>query len=118
MCGRCSSEAPQGVGRHERAVDRKEDADVVPGRTQPRDDAGDRRTDVGRVVDERKGEREPVGCLAEREPLVAGLAERAPRFFRERLAVEPSERLGRAEARARSAQKQHAGQAEMRHASV
>ena len=87
-------------------------------RTQARDDAGDRRAHVGAVVEHVERKLEPVRELADRDPLVARLAEQPPRAFRERLAVDERERLRRAEARARAADEQDARQRSMRHASV
>ena len=59
-----------------------------------------------------------LAALADGDPLVAGFAERAPRALRERLALEPCERLRRAEALARAADEQDARQRSMRHGSV
>ena len=70
------------------------------------------------VVEELERQLEPVRALADREPLVARLAEHAPGPLGERLAAEPGERLRRAEARARAADEQDARQARTRHGSV
>ena len=81
-------------------------------------DAGDRRADVGSVVEHREGELDPVRRLADRDPFGARLAEQPPRALGEGLAVEACKRLGRAEARARPADEQDAGQLAIRHGSV
>jgi len=52
------------------------------------------------------------------EPLVADLAEGVPRALGERLAVQPRERLRRAEAGACTADEQHTRQVRTRHGSV
>jgi hypothetical protein len=101
-------EGTERVGADVRAVDGEDDADVVPSGTQPGHQAGERRPCRGAVVDERKGEREPVAALSHGQPLVARLAEHPPGTLGERLAVEPCERLRRAEPPARAAHEQDA----------
>ena len=85
---------------------------------QAGDEPGDRRAHVGAVVQQLERKLEPVGELADGDPLGARLAEHAPRTLRERLAVDARERLRRAEARARAADEQDARQLVMRHGSV
>ena len=101
-----------------RQVHRQEDRDVVTRRPEPGDHARERRAHVRPVVGERKRQLETVGDLPHGDSLVARLAEHAPRALRKRLAVETGERLRRAEAPARAADEQNAGQPVIRHASV
>src|SRR6478735_6105013 len=53
-----------------RRVDREHDAELVRGRTQAGDEAGDRGARVGAVVRERERKLQPVRNLADREPLL------------------------------------------------
>ena len=81
-------ERTKGVRGHERAVDREAEADVVRGRSHAGDEARERSPDWSSVVEERKGEGEPVRGLADGDSLVAYLPEQPPGPRRERLLAE------------------------------
>ena len=76
---------------------------------QAGDDACDRRLRFGRLDEHLEGK--PEVALADRDPFVAGLAERPPRSLGKRFAAQAGERLGRAEPRGRSTHEQDAAQA-------
>src|SRR5437764_15062939 len=104
--------------REQRRIDRDHDDDVVPGRAQSGDDACERRADLGPVVEQVERKLEPIRLLPDRDALLAGLAEQAPRALGERLGPELREGLRRAEARAGAPDEQDARQLAIRHASV
>ena len=110
-------ERRQHLRRDQRNVDRQDDGDAVRGRAQPGDDPGERSAHVAPVVEHRERQLERVGGLADGEPLVAAPPSTRQRA-RERLSAELRQRLRRAEARARAADEQHAGQPVIRHGSV
>src|SRR3954451_19861309 len=75
----------QQTGRDERRVDGEHDRELRGRGPQARDDPGQRRTGLRAVVDELERQLEPVRPLADRELLVADLAEPAPGTFGQRL---------------------------------
>ena len=75
-----------------RRVHREHDTQLVLRNSKPGDDTGDRRADVGTVVDQREGKIEPIGSLPDREPLVAE-RQRFPTDLGERAPLEAGERL-------------------------
>src|SRR5439155_9927517 len=99
------------VGGHERAVDGEDHAELVRRGAEPSDDAGERSPDLASVVENRKRKVEAVPLLAHREALVAHLAEELPADLGERPSSEPRKRFRHAEARARAADEEDAGQA-------
>jgi hypothetical protein len=112
------AEQAQRLGADVGAVDRQDHAHVVRRCAQAGDDAGDRRAHVAAVVDDGERQLERVRGLANCDPLVARLAEHAPRTRGERLAADDRERLRRAEPATRAPDEQHARQASIRHGSV
>ena len=113
----CCGKRLQHRRRHAGRVHGKHHAEIVTGCAQPGDDAGDRRADLCAVVQKRERQVEQVRDLADGDPLVAE-GERLPADLGQRPAVETSERLRRAEAGARPADEQNAGQTLIRHGSV
>jgi DNA-3-methyladenine glycosylase I len=112
------AEGAHGGGGEQRTVDRDDHRGRIRGRPEARDDAGDRRPDVGAVVEHRERQRQLVGGLADGDPLTARGAEHAPHAFRERLGAEARERLRRPEPAARAADEQDARQPSIRHGAV
>ena len=82
------AERAQRPWRHERAVDREDDARLVRGRAQAGDHAVDGSTARDAVVDDLERQAQRVGRLPDRDHLVAGLRQEAPGPFGERLAAE------------------------------
>ena len=103
--------------RHERAVHGENHTDVMGRCPQRGYDTHDRRTDIRAVVEDGEWEVESVSELAHGDPLLAKLAEHAPAPLRERLAVEPRQRLRRSEPRRSAPDEQRPGQWATRHAS-
>ena len=114
MCG----EPQQALRGDEWTVDREYEADVMTRRAQSGDEARDGSAHVGAVVEDRKRERQRVGLLPDGDPLLAGRAQHAPGTLGKRLAPEERQCFRRAEAAARAAHEQNAGQRSMRHCSL
>ena len=114
ICGK----EPQGRRRDQRHVDWEKQADIVGGRAQARHDARDGSPYLGSVVDEPEREVEAVGPLADRDPLVARLAEETPGTLRERFPVQVRQRLRRAEAPTCSADEEDTCYSPIRQGSV
>ena len=91
-------ERPEHLGRHERAVDRQHEADVVRGRPQSRDQPVHRRSLLDPVLQNRKRQLERVPPLPDSKHLVADLAQETPRALGECLPAKARQRLGRPEA--------------------
>jgi hypothetical protein len=114
ICGK----EPQGRRRDQRHVDWEQQADIVGGRAQARHDARDGSPYIGSVVNELEREVEAVGRLADRDPLVARLAEETPGTLRERFAVQVRQCFRRAEAPTRAADEENTCYSPIRHGSV
>jgi len=110
----CLAERTHDLGSDPGAVDGQEHDDIVRSSVQARDNARDRRTDLGGVVDH--VERQLAG-LADDEHLVTYLTEDAPCPVDERLTLDLRERLRRAEPTARPADEDDATQRLRRHGS-
>jgi hypothetical protein len=81
-------EQPQGLGRHQWAVDREHQADVVCGGAQSREDAEHGCPLLGLVVEHRKRQIERVLGPADGNDLLENLPEHPPSALGERLAAE------------------------------
>jgi hypothetical protein len=97
------------LGRDPWAVDGQDDARVVSGGAQPGDDAVRGSALLDAVVEHAEREVECVRLLADGKHLVAHLGEQPEGTLGEHLATKPSKRLGRAEARRRSAEQDDPG---------
>jgi hypothetical protein len=84
---------------------------------ESRHKTGERRPDLGPVVEGGERQRKRIRSLPDRDPLVAELPQHPPATVGKGLAVELCNGLRRAEARRRPADEQHAGQLSTRHVS-
>ncbi len=103
------------LGRHTRTVDGQEHRDVVRSGPQACDHTGDRRPHVRSIVEHVERQ---LTRLADHQHLVTCAREHATPPVVERLAFQFDQRLRRAEAPARTADEQDAGQRSTRHGSV
>ena len=99
--------ARNSLGRDERTVDGKHEADVVRRRSKPGDDAEDRGALLEPSSRTGNGSSSSSASLPDRNHLVAHLAENSPRPLGERLAAKVRDCLRRAEALGRSADEQN-----------
>jgi hypothetical protein len=91
-------ELAQRLWGYQRAVDGKNETDVMRSSAKAGDQSEDGSALVGTVVEGWEREIEPVGFLSDCQDLVTDLTQQTPSSFRQRLAADAGERLRGAEA--------------------
>ena len=114
---RSGGKRAQEVGRDERHVGRKDDAELRLRKRQSGRHADDRGASLATVVEDRERQREPIFVLADDDHTREGSGERSVRALCERRPADRRERLRRPEPAARAADEENARYVVIRHAS-